>query len=388
MPLVQVIIDRTTSMAIEGVYDFQRGDGGTLIAPAGSSFPGTPVAGEWFWRTDESKLYRRNDTNSTWVAVVSAVVAHAATHKSGGLTDEIKLDELAAPTDITTLNADLTKHGLLPKLGGGTTNYLRADGTWATPPGGGGTDPDAIHDNVSGEIAAITAKTIPAIDDLVIIEDSAASNAKKKMTVGSLLAGERNYFLGEASFFDDFWPPVLDDQWSTAVSGTGSLVALQTLPGGQVLIRAGNAAGRTAELYFGGSTAWQSLTLNPRIKARMKYGGNNNGHIEFEVHYQDANNHVWMEADWGGNWLLKTMSGGVSTTVDTGVALDTSWHIFEVRTSPTSVSAYIDEVLKGTSTTNIPSSNGTVSIYISATGTGGVKDLLVDGFNYAGSRPT
>jgi hypothetical protein len=65
--------------------------------------------------------------------------AHASTHASGG-TDAIKLDELAAPTDVTTLNATTSAHGLLPKLGGGTTNFLRADGSWAAPAGGVSTD--------------------------------------------------------------------------------------------------------------------------------------------------------------------------------------------------------------------------------------------------------
>jgi len=41
-------------------------------------------------------------------------------------------------TDITTLNATTSKHGFLPKLGGGTVNFLRADGTWAPPAAGGG----------------------------------------------------------------------------------------------------------------------------------------------------------------------------------------------------------------------------------------------------------
>lgn len=40
-------------------------------------------------------------------------------------------------TDITTLNATTSKHGFLKKLGGGTTNFLRADGAWAAPPGSG-----------------------------------------------------------------------------------------------------------------------------------------------------------------------------------------------------------------------------------------------------------
>lgn len=62
---------------------------------------------------------------------------HAASHKSAGA-DAIKLDELAAPTDVTTLDADTTKHGLMKKFPGGTTNFLRADGSFAAPPGGGG----------------------------------------------------------------------------------------------------------------------------------------------------------------------------------------------------------------------------------------------------------
>jgi hypothetical protein len=49
-----------------------------------------------------------------------------------------KLDDLGTPDDNTDLNATTARHGLLPKLGGGTTNYLRADGTWAAPAGGGG----------------------------------------------------------------------------------------------------------------------------------------------------------------------------------------------------------------------------------------------------------
>jgi hypothetical protein len=64
-------------------------------------------------------------------------LAHATSHKSGG-TDAIKLDELAAPTDITTLNATTSAHGLMQKYPGGTTTFLRADGSFAAPPGGGG----------------------------------------------------------------------------------------------------------------------------------------------------------------------------------------------------------------------------------------------------------
>lgn len=49
-----------------------------------------------------------------------------------------------------------------------------------------GRDTDAIHDNVSGEIAGVASKASPVAADLVLIEDSAAGNAKKSSTVGSL----------------------------------------------------------------------------------------------------------------------------------------------------------------------------------------------------------
>lgn len=75
MPIVQVIIDRTTSMIIEGVYEFYRDEGGTLVAPSGTSFPGTPIAGEWFWRSDESRLYRRDDTNTSWEEVTGSGIS-------------------------------------------------------------------------------------------------------------------------------------------------------------------------------------------------------------------------------------------------------------------------------------------------------------------------
>ena len=41
----------------------------------------------------------------------------------------------------------------------------------------------------SGEIAGLTSKATPVSNDLILIEDSAASNAKKKVTVGSLPGG-------------------------------------------------------------------------------------------------------------------------------------------------------------------------------------------------------
>jgi len=396
MSIVQVIIDDSANKVITGVWMFEGT--GKLAIPHGTSFPDSPAANEMFWRDDEVKLYKRDAGNTAWDAVVSAVAVHGSSAHSGtigassqvglgNVTDDAQLKRAAGDfatfTEKTTpASADLVL--IEDSAAAGAKKKIQVGNL----PGGGGTDANAIHKNVAAEISTITEKTAIHRHDLLVIEDSEASNAKKRVLVNKLLAAEPDYFAGEVRFYDEFFPPTLDDMWTTSVSGTGSLVEVGLLPGGQVLVRAGNAAGRYAELYFGGGVAWQALNLNPRIAMRAKYDGTSNGHIEFEVQYADANNYVFLRANWGGNWVLETRSGGVSTNVDTGIALDNAWHVLEVRSSPTEVTAYIDGILRATSTTNIPTVSGTVSVYVSATGIGGQKNLLIDGFFYCSARPT
>jgi len=51
---------------------------------------------------------------------------------------------------------------------------------------GGGTDANAVHVNVGGEINGITAKGTPTSSDILLIEDAADSNNKKKITIANL----------------------------------------------------------------------------------------------------------------------------------------------------------------------------------------------------------
>lgn len=71
-------------------------------------------------------------------AITSAKMANMAAHTYKGN----NTGSTAAPTDVTAtqLTADLnlftsSLQGLTPSSGGGTTNFLRADGSWAVPPG-------------------------------------------------------------------------------------------------------------------------------------------------------------------------------------------------------------------------------------------------------------
>ena len=53
-------------------------------------------------------------------------------------------------TDATLTAFNSTQAGLAPASGGGTTNFLRADGTWAAAGGGGISDGDKGDITVSG----------------------------------------------------------------------------------------------------------------------------------------------------------------------------------------------------------------------------------------------
>ena len=110
--------------------------------------------------------------------------------------------------------------------------------TWSAL--GGGADGDAIHDNVSGEISAITEKASPVSGDVLIIEDSASSYAKKKVQIANLPGGPDPDAVhvdtsGEIHALTEKASPVDDDEVlieDSADSYAKKRVKLSNLPSG------------------------------------------------------------------------------------------------------------------------------------------------------------
>jgi len=72
------------------------------------------------------------------------------------------------------------------------------------------TDTNAIHDNISGEIAAIAEKLTPIGGDFLLIEDSAATNTKKRITIDNLPYLSQAEVDARVQFVVDSAPAALD----------------------------------------------------------------------------------------------------------------------------------------------------------------------------------
>ena len=70
-----------------------------------------------------------------------------------------------------------------------TSDYHPATKKYVDDGGGGGTDAAAIHDDTPSEISAITEKTSPVAADMLLIEDSADTNATKMLQITNLPGG-------------------------------------------------------------------------------------------------------------------------------------------------------------------------------------------------------
>lgn len=106
------------------------GGGQDELVKVGAAGGSDYLNASYFQRDIENHVRIKLNTLLTGVDADKVDGLHAA---SFALTTR-KLDDFGTPDDNEDLNATILRHGLLMKLGGGTTNFLRADGTWAAIP--------------------------------------------------------------------------------------------------------------------------------------------------------------------------------------------------------------------------------------------------------------
>jgi hypothetical protein len=88
--------------------------------------------GELAINTYDGKLYTKKNDGTDSVVLLSSLPTDLS------YTSGTRLLESSTGADVTLPLVSSSFAGLAPASGGGTTNFLRADGVWAAPAGGGG----------------------------------------------------------------------------------------------------------------------------------------------------------------------------------------------------------------------------------------------------------
>lgn len=246
-------------------------------------------------------------------------------------------------------------------------------------PGGSGTDADAIHDNVGSEISAITEKTSLVDGDIFLIEDSEASNAKKKVLY-STFKEEWTPGPGRAVFWDDFWANDYsgDHDYYRGVSGGGVGPTYGGNDSGSCgvhVLYTGTGASNYAYIrVYNGFDAWVDGGGETTFVAYVKFETLVNGTDEYSFRVgigdsstgSDHTDGIYFELDVNtSGYVLNgcAIKGGTSTKTDTGSTITTNtWYqlkwVIAADGSQVDFYVYGGGSLLGscTVTTNLPSS--------------------------------
>lgn len=156
-------------------------------------------------------------------------------------------------------------------------------------------------------------------------------------------------------WMDHFLGDQLQDEWR--VVSTGSTVVVDQQTGGIVRLTTGAVGNNTEYIDWANIRSLhvdQRVSMESRIKLNQTTLMNVRSSLRF-----DASNRIYFYYDTtiSVNWLIRTTDGGALTSQDSGVAVDTDYHIFRIECFPTGeVHFYIDgtETANSPITTNIP----------------------------------
>ena len=158
--------DTNTWIAFKGATTSTAGTAGYAPAPAaGAANRYLRSDGTWQVPPDTNTTYTLSSFGITATAEelnhLDGITATATElNYMDGVTSNVQsqLNGKAASSH-THSNATMSAAGFLPKLGGGTTNFLRADGTWAKPP-----DTNTTYSNMTGATSSVAGKAglVPA----------------------------------------------------------------------------------------------------------------------------------------------------------------------------------------------------------------------------------
>ena len=160
----------------------------------------------------------------------------------------------------------------------------------------------------------------------------------------------------EMFWYDDFYGDVLDDRWTT----TGTAAVVDAQDGGICRLTTGATTNDNAFLSW---NTIRTLHVNKKItiETRVRYNDATatQGFI-YLIYDGDNQIYFWFNQNINNNIYIHCENNTAITELDSGINIDTDYHIYRIETSPTAVRFYIDGVQCANSpiTTNIPSDAG------------------------------
>jgi Protein of unknown function (DUF2793)/Phage tail repeat like len=382
-----------------------------------------------FLTTAGDLTWTYNDAGNTMSANVSAAVVSNA-KLANMATASIKGRLTAgtgAPEDLTGPQVtglldvfSTTAKGVAPASGGGTANFLRADGTWAAPSGGGSSAWGGITGTLSAQTdlqAALNSKApsahIHGAADVTNFAESVDARVAALLIAGTNISLTYDNAANTLAIADTYLEPsparfyaftdclagLNTPDWTFTVSGTGAAHAV-------VDFADQNSIGAIQSAL--GTVATNRTSITSPVFTTLQLG---QGLSKFATRLRlatlsDATNTWTLRAGFidslsaestdgvflrytngvnAGKFQAVTRSNNVETAVDTGITATTTTTYkmeVEVNTAGTSAVFKINGTIVATITTNIPTGNGREVGYglyaLRSVGTAAVNSYIID----------
>jgi len=176
-----------------------------------------------------------------------------------------------------------------------------------------------------------------------------------------------NSWRNQLLWWDDFLGDRVQDEYSIGGDAGGSGVVVDGETGGVIRITCDGDDGDDYQIFWGNYTTIINTKL-PKFEARVKLETASNISVDFLGFYGTLNSSramFWCNTDVDANWHFQTRDAAGQTNTDTGIALDTSYHIFRISfISSTQVLAYIDGTEEADHSTNIPTDHMFIDLKI------------------------
>lgn len=265
-----------------------------------------------------------------------------------------------------------------------------------------------FHSGVNGEINALTVKSTPVGADILLIEDSAASFAKKKIAISSLPAGS-SFDIRNIIAFDHFISGSLTTDriglmgWNLATSGVGSSISFIGVAGrpGVVRLTSGTAASGRCALFLGsnsiltggvtvGGTNGIQFECLVRFPAAADFNSANLEQVVLGLGLewssdQEPSNGVYVRFTPASDsfWSLVTANSSTRTVVASSTApVAGNWVRLGFTATASSVQFFVNGVAAGSPiTTNIPTVEVKCGLISRSAGSATAPSIDVDYFS-------